>query len=198
MGRDRAAREEAKPLRLFVAVDLPAGAKSAAVAAAESWRERVGPGVGRWVPPENWHVTVAFLGRVWPRLAGWVHERVAEAAARVRPFETALASLGAFPSVRGARVLWIGFDDREGGWARLAREVQEALAPEFRPEKRAFTPHLTLARFEPRVSLAEHAESLEERVEAPAFRVGSAVLYRSHLRRPHAVYEPLRSFPLGG
>ena len=77
---------------------------------------------------------------------------------------------------------------------RLAADLDEALAREFAPEKRAFTPHLTLARFDPPVGL----EPLEVAFESEPFEIDRIVLFRSHLRRPAPVYEPIGSLPARG
>ncbi len=196
MGRDRAAREEAKPLRLFVAVDLPPAVDEAVERQAAAWRDRLG--AGRWIPGENRHVTVAFLGRTWPRLRGWVEDRVAEAARSVRPFATSLYSVGVFPRASSAGVLWLGLDERDGGWDALARALRDGLAGEFPPDKREFTPHLTLARFQPPIDVRAHAGALAAPLREPSFRVGNVTLFRSHLQRPAPKYEPLRVFRLGG
>jgi 2'-5' RNA ligase len=197
MGRDRAARPEAKPLRLFAAVDLPERAKAAAVAAIDPWRQRYPR--GRWVPPENWHATVKFMGRTYPRLLDWVHDRCADAATRIRPFRLSLEGMGVFPGPTRARVLWVGFQDPEGGLAALARALDERLAEEFPPEKRPFRGHLTVARFNPPVPMRNDADELRSTaIEARPFRVGSLVLYRSHLSPRGARYEALRAFPLRG
>lgn len=197
MGRDRAARPEAKPLRLFAAVDIPPRAVRAVEEAVAPWRERFPR--AKWVPPENWHVTVKFMGRTYPRLVPWVHEACREAAAAIRPFRVSLQGLGVFPSPSRARVFWVGLADQDGGLAAVARSVEEALSKEFPPEKRAFTAHLTVARSNPPVPMREHAEALAEaRVEPSPFRVNHLTLYRSHLGRPSARYEPLERFPFRG
>lgn len=194
MARDRAARPEAKALRLFVAIELPAEAEDAVEAAVGPWRESFPR--ARWVPPGNRHVTVKFLGQTWPRLRGWVEERVREAARSAVAFETSLTGLGAFPSARRARVLWVGLDDRPGRMAEVALGLDAALAQEFRPEARAFTPHLTVARSDPPLALPPDYVSAE--VTPVRFRVDHVTLFRSHLRRPAPLYEPLASLPLGG
>jgi 2'-5' RNA ligase len=195
MGRDRAARPEARPLRLFAAVDLPERAKDAIEQAVEPWREHLPE--RRWVPRESWHVTVKFLGRTWPRLAEWVEEGCARAASGIRPFRVSLGGLGVFPGPSRARVLWVGFRDPDGGMAALARALDEELEAEFPPEKRAFTAHLTVARFNPPVPVRDHIEELRAtQVEAAPIRVGSLVLYQSHLSPRGARYEPLRTFGL--
>jgi 2'-5' RNA ligase len=142
-------------------------------------------------------VTVKFMGRTWPRLVEWVGEAVAEAAARVRPFRVSVDGLGVFPGPSRARVLWAGLRDPDGGLTALASALDEALAREFAPEKRRFTPHLTVARFDPPVTMGDDIEELRAtRIEAPPVRVGSLVLYRSHLSPRGARYEALRRFRL--
>jgi RNA 2',3'-cyclic 3'-phosphodiesterase len=197
MARDRASRPEAKPLRLFAAVDAPKRAVDALADAVAPWRERL-PG-GRWVRPENWHVTVKFLGRTWPRLVQWVHESCREAAASVRPFRLSLDGLGVFPGPSRARVLWAGLRDEEGSLGTLAEALDRSLAKEFPPEKRRYTGHLTVARFDPPVPVREAIDELRAtEIDTPPFRVTKLVLYRSHLSPRGARYEALEAFPLGG
>ena len=191
MARDRASRPEAKPLRLFAAVEIPGEIRGALAEAVKPVRERFPK--ARWVPIQNQHVTVKFLGSTYPRLVGWVTDTVARVAREHPPFASHVQALGAFPNARRARVLWAGLDDTERHLERLAADVDQALAKEFTPEKRAFTAHLTLARFDPPVGL----EPLEVAFQSEAFEIGRLVLFRSHLRRPSPVYEPLGIYPLG-
>ncbi len=193
MARDRASRPEAKPLRLFVAVQVPLAVRDAVEEAVAPWHELFPR--AKWVPKQNQHVTLKFLGSTWPRLVDWVQDQVGAVALAHAPFRVGASGLGAFPSSRRARVLWAGLDDAEGRMAAIAGELERALAAEFEPERRGFTAHLTVARFEPQVPL----EGLEEaRLDTDPFEVERLVLFRSHLKRPAPVYEPLRDFPLGG
>jgi RNA 2',3'-cyclic 3'-phosphodiesterase len=191
MARDRASRPEAKPLRLFAAVEIPEQVRGALADAVTPVRERFPK--ARWVPIQNQHVTVKFLGSTYPRLVDWVTGSISTVAGRHAPFPTLVEGLGAFPNARRARVLWAGLDDTERQLERLAAGLDEALAKEFAPEKRAFTAHLTVARFDPPAGL----ESLEVAFESDAFEIDRIVLFRSHLRRPAPVYEPIGIFPLG-
>ncbi len=193
MARDRASRPEAKALRLFVAVDVPDDVRALVGAAVAPFRARYPR--ARWVPTENQHVTVKFLGSTWPRLVEWVTAEVGNVAGRHEAFETSIAGLGAFPSPRRARVLWAGLDDPPGRLAAIAADLDRALAKEFRPEGRAFSAHLTVARFDPPVRLEE--ELADAAVASRTFGIERLALYRSHLRRPAPVYEPLGVFPLG-
>jgi 2'-5' RNA ligase len=191
MARDRASREGARPLRLFVAIEIPVVVRALVEDAVAPLRERHPR--ARWVPRGNQHVTLKFLGRTWPRLLGWVTEVVEAAARSAEPFETRVHALGAFPNERRARVLWGGLEDQAGRMRDLAAALDRALAREFAPEKRPFTPHLTVARFDPPVAVGGLPD-----VSSDAFDVDRIALFRSHLRRPAPLYEPLARFPLGG
>lgn len=193
MARDRASRPEAKPLRLFVATDVPEDVRAVVETGVSPLRERFPR--ARWVPTQNQHVTLKFLGTTWPRLVEWVTTTVGEVAAEHSPFETRVAGLGAFPSPRRARVLWVGLEDPAGRLAAIARSLQDALAKEFEPEERDFSPHLTVARFDPPVRLEDGFG--EVGLESRPFAVDLLVLYRSRLQRPAPVYEPIAAFPLG-
>jgi 2'-5' RNA ligase len=193
MARDRASRPGAKPLRLFVAADVPESVRQAVRDAVEPLRERFPK--ARWVPTPNQHVTLKFLGPTWPRLLAWVAEVVSEVAARHAAFETHVGTFSAFPTERRARVLWAALDDPAGRFGSIAADLEDALAKEFPHEKRAFTPHLTVARFEPPVHVGELLA--DAGVGSDRFAVDRIVLYQSTLRRPAPVYEALAVFPFG-
>jgi 2'-5' RNA ligase len=195
MARDRAARPEAKPLRLFVAVDVPDRVKSDLAAAVKPYRDRI-PGA-RWTRSDGWHVTLKFLGTTWPRLLEEVQAAVGAASRGSDGFETRLTQLGVFPSPGRARVVWAGFEDPEGRFAALVKELDELLVEHFVPEKRAFTPHLTVARLNPPRNIREFApELVGTTVVSEPFAVDRLVLYRSHLSPKGATYEPLLESPL--
>jgi len=194
MARDRANRPEAKALRLFVAFAVSEAALDEVERATEPWRARFPK--ARWVPRENMHVTLKFLGRTWPRLEGWVHQQVGMVAAGHGPAATRLTGLGSFPSAARARVLWVGIEDPEGAFASLAEGLDAALEEAFTPESRSYSPHLTVARSDPPLKLDEGFA--RTRIEPTGFQVDRIVLFRSHLRRPAPRYEPIATFALGG
>ena len=184
---------EQRPYRLFVAIDVPEDVRDLVDHAVEPIRARFPR--ARWVPAENQHVTAKFLGPTHPDRVAWVIERLELVAGRHAPFATNAARLGAFPSPRRARVLWVGLADPDGRSADIAADLEGSLAPEFAPESRAFAPHVTVARFDPAVPL-EDVSSLG--VESRAFDVDRLTLYRSHLGRPAPRYEPFVRIPLRG
>jgi 2'-5' RNA ligase len=189
---DRGDPKEGKAVRLFVAVEIPEDVKDDAWEAVVPWKERFPQ--ARWVPRENWHVTLKFLGSTRPPLADWVSERLGVVAEENAGFEARLVGLGAFPSRRRARVMWAGMED-EGAMARLAGALDASLALQYESETRRFTPHLTVARSAPPLILPE--EFGDSVLESGRFSVKSIALFRSHLRRPAPKYERLATFPFG-
>jgi 2'-5' RNA ligase len=194
VARDRASRPEAKPLRLFVAIEIPPGAKDAVAEAIEPLRTQF-PNA-RWAPQENWHVTLKFLGGTYPRLLDWIVERLGTVAGDAVAFRTRVSALGSFPSSERARVLWAGLGDGPGRIAELALGVDAALSKEFKPETRPFSAHITVARSDPPLQLPETLARTP--LASEPFSVGELVLFRSHLRRPAPRYEALSRFPFGG
>ena len=184
---------EPRPLRLFVAVSVPEEQLA--------WVEQQsGPLRGRWpdarwIPAENQHVTLKFLG---PASADLLDPIVAAChhAAESRTVGTvSLGGLGVFPSSKRARVLWIGLDDPAGLLASVAGALDDPLAQlGFEPETRAFSPHLTVARFKRPTPLGE----LPSVPPPPGpFPVAEFGLWRSHLSPKGARYECLATFGLG-
>jgi 2'-5' RNA ligase len=103
----------------------------------------------RWTGPEDWHVTLAFLGDVPGPVAAGLAPALERTAAGHRPFPLALAGAGAFPAAPHARVLWCGLDGDHAALAALAASVADAVtrAGAAPPDAgRPFRPHLTLAR----------------------------------------------------
>jgi 2'-5' RNA ligase len=191
----RAGEPPPKPLRLFVAVDVPESARPPVRAALQPFGTRI-PGA-RWTAESAWHVTLKFLGGTWPRMLDDVRKAISATAATASAFETRLTAIGVFPSPARARVVWVGLDDPEARLRAFAEWLDEGLAEHFVPEARTFTPHLTLARLIPPRSLREFAPDLVGTVvHSEPWTVGELVLYRSHLSPRGATYEPLERFPL--
>jgi 2'-5' RNA ligase len=184
-------------LRLFLAFDLP-----------EEHRAEIGRRAGRvkkelpaarWVPAENLHLTLAFLGETEPERVEGLIGAVRPAFADFRPLELAVAGGGTFPPNRPARVAWVGIEGPPELMAvqrRVAGAATETLG--LKPERRPFHPHVTLAR--PRRSWNRRASerfagAFEGRVGEP-FTVAEGVLYRSDLTPRGAIYTVVERFAL--
>ncbi|MDQ3646144.1 MAG: RNA 2',3'-cyclic phosphodiesterase [Actinomycetota bacterium] len=180
-------------LRLFVAFSMPRDLLDAIEQKIAMVRD--GLPDARWIPVENQHVTLKFLGSSPAETLGEVVTAARGVAAGTEPFRTRFEPPGAFPNARRARVLWIGLEDRAGHMAALAADLDQALSPlGYEPEKRAFSPHLTLARFKipTPVTLPDVPVG-----DFPPFAVHDIGLYRSHLHPKGARYELVESLLLG-
>lgn len=171
-------------MRLFVALDLPPEVKTRLSGLAGGL-----PGV-RWVPPENYHLTLRFIGQVNRPEAEEVDEALA--AIRARPFELTLSGLGIFERQGRPTALWVGVE-RTPGLQHLQNKVETALQRAgFEPEKRRFAPHVTLARLDGAVP----PDKLIGFVQAhnlfrlEPVRVEHFVLFSSHLGKDQATYTP--------
>ena len=150
----------------------------------------------RWTAPAHQHLTCKFLGATPADRLEEVARTGAAVARERREAAVALSNLGAFPSARRARVLWLGVDDPAGVLTGLAEGLGDALEPlGFAAEARVFTPHLTLARFKSSVQLSSLCAL--DTGGLPPFEVSELVLWRSHLSPKGARYERLETLPLG-
>jgi RNA 2',3'-cyclic 3'-phosphodiesterase len=192
--RDRDVHVDADSSRVFVGVVAPAEVGTAIDRAIAPWRERFPR--ARWVPSVDRHVTLKFLGTTSDQIIEEVHQPVGDVAATAAPFRARLAGLGAFPSSRRARVLWVGISDGGSRFSSLARSLDDALAPWFPAQNLPFVPHLTVARSRQPLHLpAGYAASPGVK---EVFAVSEVMLLRSRRGRSVPRYEPLAHFTLGG
>jgi len=130
-------------VRLFVAVDPPPEAVAELEKAVGEREELL-----RWVPPEQWHLTLVFCGEVDDARVADLTERLRRAASRTSPFTLRLGGAGTFPKQAAkARVLWVGVDGDVPALTRLAERCAAAVRRTgVEVEDRKYRPHLTLAR----------------------------------------------------
>lgn len=174
-------------VRLFIGLDVPADVRLDIEHQIEPWRGRIDG--ARWIPPANWHVTLKFLGSTDPAFLPWIEQKVEATVSGRAPITTRIDGSGCFPSARRARVAWVGIDDPGSQISELAADLDRDLAARFRPSKRPFTPHLTVARIDPPTRVPDGFSS-SKRLSEP-FEIDRVVLYESRLGRPDATYEPL-------
>jgi RNA 2',3'-cyclic 3'-phosphodiesterase len=171
--------------RLFVALDLPAEVRDGLAAwGREQTRGREGL---RLVDAAMLHVTLCFLG--------WCDEGEAEAigaavAACAAPVPDLALGEAAWLPPRRPRVLAVDLEDGSGAVGDLQRRVSDALVATagYEPERRAYRPHVTVAR----VRGGARLRAFE--LDAPtrnSFRGAALTLYSSTLRREGALYTPL-------
>jgi 2'-5' RNA ligase len=177
-------------VRAFVALDLPEAARGV-VEETVSRLRREGDGLS-WVPPERWHVTLTFLGKVDDLTLSRLSSRLDRAARRTPPFELRLEGGGRF----GHRVLWARVFDAQDRLKRLAERTTAAARREgLDVGDTSRRPHVTLARARRPADLRPLVMALGE-LSTPVGRVDEVLLVRSILG-PLPRYETLGRFQLG-
>jgi 2'-5' RNA ligase len=169
-------------MRLFVALDLP-----------WSLRERLwllsGAGIpgARWVPAENMHLTLRFIGETPGHRAEDVDEALA--ALRARSFAVTLAGIGTFGKGGRTTSLWVGVE-RNPQLDHLQNKIEIALQRcGLEPERRRFQPHVTLARLDNAVEskLVSFVQA-HNLFRADPVPVGHFTLFSSRLGKEQSVY----------
>lgn len=184
-----------RSIRTFIAVELSGtviARAQEAIKLLKTSRAEVG-----WVDRGQMHLTLKFLGNVTEVETPEVCRVVAEAAARVEPFEIVFRGLGAFPRVSEPRTIWLGIDQGQEELAELHAAIEGALQKEmgFGKEQRKFHPHLTLGRLrkESDPCREELARLLQENAayDGDLTIVEEVVTFASSLGRQGPAHEPM-------
>jgi 2'-5' RNA ligase len=174
--------------RLFVAIRPPEPIRDLLIDAMDDSPDF------RWQDDEQLHLTLRFVGEV-DRPVG---EDLADALGRIRTdrFELRIAGVGRFEQ-RNSGALWAGVEPRAPVAALAAKVERACLAVGLEPERRAFHPHVTLARWKGRRTraVASFLERSRGLVSEP-FEVADFILFESRLSRHGAHYEPVATYPL--
>lgn len=193
--RKRKTGGEPEMQRLFAGLALHPTARDAIEKAIEGPRKRL-PSFN-WQAADKWHITLQFLGLApVDRI-----EALAQALADCRdgriPVE--LRAMGAFPDMRGPKVLWVGVKDQTKGLVELHRRLIAATGKlGFESDGRRFTPHITVARARggPGHPVARELTPLLDTTICQTV-LSELVLFRSVLGEGGASYTPLKRFELG-
>jgi len=134
-------------LRLFIAIQIPEHIK-VELAAAQAEVRRLLPERGvTWTKPEQFHLTLKFLGHVEAQRVADLTRQLKGACRGYAPLHLAAERVGAFPDVRFPRVIWVGLKDDSG----KLEQLQAAIAATSRdytrePSADNFSGHATLGR----------------------------------------------------
>jgi len=174
--------------RLFVAVRPPSYVRDALL-------DLMGGVSGaRWQDDDQLHLTVRFLGEVDRHQAEDVH--AALGSIHHAPFDLAVSGLGMFERRGIPTTLWAGVAPIEPVRA-LHKKVDQAMARVgFEPDRRAFHPHITLARLRRDAGMIGGFLAQSATVRGETFRVETFNLYESRLTPEGAVYSELEAYPL--
>lgn len=190
-------------LRVFIAIEIPLPIRQEILEQTKSLRGALGSGLVRWVPIENMHLTLKFIGDVSPANVEMISQMLSAEAAACAPFTIRIGGLGSFPAPRRARVIWVGIqapsalDSLHHGIESVAARLG------YEAEARPFAPHLTVGRVRQPIRPGDQQKVCGALEQSQVANLGSAEvtavrLFNSDLKPSGAVYTCLFSAPLKG
>lgn len=173
-------------------------------AATEDLEATIGSAMVRWVPPQNLHLTLKFLGdtpdTAIEKLKAGLHSVVSNA----KPFDMVLSGIGCFPNPRKPRVIWVGIDAQGNHLQNLQVSVEAMTqAQGFITETKPFRPHLTIGRVKGHIKQSTDLASIGRAVEqAQVGEIGiwpsdGISLMSSKLTPRGAVYTCIYQYKMG-
>ena len=164
-------------MRLFIAALIPDAVRDALHQAREQLQRAASDRALRWVAPENYHITLLFLGEQDEARLPAIMQAMEAARAGVPPFEIAIRGLGVFPNWNRPNVLWAGVSEGGQPLAQVATALERTLLPA--PSSKPFHPHITLARI---MTPCRDANGLKNRLYDAPERFALASFGRYELR----------------
>jgi len=202
MDKEAEMPQGSEEIRSFIAIELPEKVLEG-LARLRKELERDGHKFVKWVDPGGVHLTLKFLGNIPSKRVAEITEAIEEATQGISPFNLEISGLGAFPSLKQARVFWVGIGGEVDKLSRLQQNIDSALAIlGFAKEERSFVPHLTLARIRQGAPPPER-RSFGELIGSTVFEdkyhveVEAINLMRSQLTPAGAIYTCLSVVGLG-
>lgn len=188
-------------IRAFIALDLSDEILQHLDRVSKELQQRIPQKAVRWVPAQNIHLTLKFLGDVSEKHLVMITNAIKAEAAAYTPFTISVGGLGAFPKIANPRVIWVGVEAPEAlaGMQRSLELQMERLG--YAREDRRFSAHLTIGRVSRTVS-SQQVRLLSEVLGSYSLgfigmvKIEALYLYRSDLRPDGAVYSRLFSAPL--
>lgn len=184
-------------IRAFIAIDLSEEARAVLADVSETLAARVPQGAVKWVPPQNMHLTLRFLGNTPVAKLDALYAALDRTVAGHEPFSLRLDKVGCFPNERRPRVVWVGVQGDTDKAEALRRDIDEMLAPMgWEPEGRPFRAHLTLGRVKDRG--AELDLPWGQRVAPATSTVDAVRFFESQLKPTGSIYTVRHTSYLGG
>jgi len=148
-------------MRAFIAIELPSDIKNAISKMQDKLKTSL-PKIS-WVKPENLHLTLKFLGEISPEQLGNINQITTETVKTITEFKIKLESLGVFPNVARARIIWIGTDQMPKALEQIAQQLETRLAELGIPkEERPFRAHITIGRIKHQLILSDLEKGINQ------------------------------------
>lgn len=183
-----------KPKRLFIGVRPQISEKFSDTISL--LKNTLGTSGIKWVPTENLHITIKFLGNTDIRDINKIPKAIQNSMANLKPFNLSFKSFGAYGN-RSPKVLWAGIEQPQPLIEIFNNIESNFVSLGFKPEPRKFSPHLTIARIKKNISfnslediLFPFNESLLQNTV-----IDKVILFESRTGNSSPIYTPMQTFP---
>jgi len=178
--------------RLFIGIPIES---PKSVQQVEVWRKdlHLNRNVLNWTIPENWHITLFFLGSTEESEVQVLRQLIVESFSNIQAYQTELRGVGVFPNANNPKVLWIGLDDLQPimpAYSHLGELLQQN---GFSFDQKPLKPHLTIAR----VKKTDHPSAFHALLSAyqetvfDQVNMNKVVLFESITTPAGPIYKPL-------
>jgi len=157
-------------LRLFVAIPMPETVRNEITGVQQELQRLVSRDAVRWTKPEQFHLTLRFLGDVPVERVPALQEAIHAVCAGEPALSLRAQGVGFFPNARSPRVIWAGVNDNAGRLVDLQKKIEAAVEPfAEKPGTDKFAGHVTIGRVKllkrPEIEkLAAHAQAIKDRL----------------------------------
>ena len=189
-------------IRAFIAINLSQEILEGIELMSLELRSRLEDVPIRWVPADNIHLTLKFLGNVSTTNLEMLKEIMGNVVSNHHECDISVGGIGAFPKPHNPRVIWVGMEVPQE-LISLQRNIEiETARLGYSREHRPFSAHLTFGRVSRNAS-SQDVHAIAEILDSykvgflGATRITSVYLYRSDLKPDGAVYTPIYTAPLG-
>ena len=189
-------------IRSFIAIDLPKLLHEQLKQVSDHLNDQLKGKPIRWVPIQNIHLTLKFLGDVSENNIPMIMKIIEVEANNAKPFEISVGGFGVFPNLTRPRVIWVGVEAPDE-LINLQRRIDtETARLGYAPDQRKFSPHLTLGRVS-RNANPKDIRAVSEVLRKykvgflGAARINAVHLFRSDLTSKGAVYNNMFTADLG-
>ena len=133
-------------MRTFIAVDFPPDMLARINEITTFLKKETASNALKWVETNNLHLTIKFIGEISVSKVEQVKQTLTKSLEDQFAFDIEIGGLGMYPNKNNPRVIWLGVNNGEP-LIQIANNLDQALSDlDIKPERRSFSPHLTIAR----------------------------------------------------
>lgn len=184
----------AESIRSFISFDIENDAVLRRIAEVQKVLSNTGADL-KLVEPRNIHVTIRFLGNIRPPMVEKIYSAMKEV--QFSPFDIKIEGIGVFPNLQYLKVVWVGMAEGSGEMKDISTQLEPRLRKlGFPPDRKGFSPHLTIARVRSGRNKDELAKCIRENVdqEFGTFAGECLNLKKSDLTPKGPIYSTLKEF----